>query len=463
MKHVIILGGGISGLSLRYFLKEVHPDLKITLLEKNNGVGGLLQTTTAPPYFFERGARTFKASRSKPLLTLLEDVGMLDQIVLSDPTSHSRFIWKNKTLHKLPRHPLALFTSNLIKPLLFPLLKEWRISPSLLPDESIYEFISRRFGTYMAETFFDPLTLGIYAGDIKKLSITSCFPFLKGLETTYGSVTKGVFYKKRGSTTFPLPKMKGSSLFTLKNGLKDLIDVLAARDRGEILTNSKIEKVTFIDQKVQVYFNGCSMEGDHLFCALPCREAAQLFHDEKVSSFFAELETASLIVVNIGFKEDCLPCNGFGYLIPSGEKEEVLGVVFDSKIFPSQNRNRSETRVSVMMGGAFHPETLKKTKEECIRVALQALKSHLNIDHVADYVDVTQYPQIIPQYHVGHRYRVAELENFLAAQYPQITLLGNYLHGVSVNDCIAIARTRAQNYQKNIAVKKEKDYFVIDK
>ena len=443
---MIILGGGISGLSLRYFLRKNHPDMEITLLEKNHVVGGLLQTTTDAPYFFERGARTFKASRSKPLLTLLEDLGMLDQIVLSDPISSSRFIWKNNTLHKLPNHPLALITSKLITPLFFPFLKEWRISPSLLPDESIYEFVTRRFSTYMAETFFDPLTLGIYAGDIKKLSIKSCFPFLKELEVRYGSITKGMLKKKRRSTNFPVPKMKGSSLFTLKNGLNDLIEALAKKDRGEILTNSKVEKVNFIDQKVQVHFNGRSMEADHLFCALPCREAALLFHDEKVSSFFSKIETVGLAVVNIGFKEDCLPCNGFGYLIPSGEKDEVLGVVFDSKIFPSQNQNFSETRVSVMIGGAFHPETLKKSKEECARIALHALKSHLKIDELADYVNVTKYPQTIPQYHVGHINRVEELENFLEANYPQVTLLGNYLHGVAVNDCIAIAQKKAINF-----------------
>ena len=61
----------------------------------------------------------------------------------------------------------------------------------------------------------------------------------------------------------------------------------------------------------------------------------------------------------------CLPeeFHGFGYLVPSREREDILGVVFDSLTFPGQHAGPDlhaadycpELRLTVMMGGAHHP------------------------------------------------------------------------------------------------------------
>jgi oxygen-dependent protoporphyrinogen oxidase len=43
-KKVCIIGGGISGLSQAYFIKQLNPDLKIMILEKENYLGGCMQS-----------------------------------------------------------------------------------------------------------------------------------------------------------------------------------------------------------------------------------------------------------------------------------------------------------------------------------------------------------------------------------------------------------------------------------
>lgn len=58
-------------------------------------------------------------------------------------------------------------------------------------DESIYDWSMRRLGPYLTEFGLDPMISGIYAGDIKKLSMRSCLPKFWKWEQEHGSVIRG--------------------------------------------------------------------------------------------------------------------------------------------------------------------------------------------------------------------------------------------------------------------------------
>lgn len=387
MKKVIIAGGGISGLVARYRLSKKYPDAEIVLLEKSNRLGGNIETIS-DPYFFEVGPRTLKASRSGALLKLIDELGLSDKILYSSPSAKKRYILKEGKLRSLPK---------LLSPLIIPLLTEWK-KPSFSGDETISSFVERRLGSYAAKTFFDPLTLGIFAGDMRELSVSACFPFLKEMETTYGSLTKGFFRRKKGK--------KG--LLTLEGGLQVLIDQLAQKGRGEILLNTPLD----------------SLDHEALVLALPKEGAAHLFKGDSVArAFFGSIGSVPLTVVNIAYPKKQLKQEGFGYLVPSGEKEKVLGVVFDSSIFPAQSKEQ-ETRLTVM---------LKEGGEE---EALDAVKRHLKIGKKPLAISIKHYPHVVPQYRVGHLERVGAFQEHLKKNYPHITLGGNYLNGVSLNTCV---------------------------
>jgi len=405
MKKIIIAGGGISGLSARYYLSKKHPDAEIILYEKSGKLGGCVHSESSP-FFFERGPRTFKASRSAQLLSLIQELGLEHEITRSSQMSNRRYLWKDQKL----RRPLTLV------PKMIPaLLKEWSRPHSCAGDESIESFAQRRFGSYVAETFFDPIALGIYAGDIGKLSMPSCFPAIKALEMEYGSLTRG-FLKNR-------KKGKGKGLFTLRGGLSLLIQKLAEKGRGDIHLNTPLESL--------------HAGAAYHVLALPAQTVKSLLYfDSEVRAFFDRLDAVNLSVVNVAYDKAVLRQKGFGYLVPSNQGEAVLGVVFDSCIFPEQNQSACETRLTVMLGGAFHPNLDPATARE---KALASLRSHLNIRAVPTHCHVTHYPRAIPQYMVGHGERVEALEAILNKRYPHITCIGNYLHGVSINDCIRAA------------------------
>lgn len=399
MKKIVIAGGGITGLAARYYLSKKYPDAEIVLIEKSDRLGGCVESCAAP-FFFERGPRTFKASRSEALLDLIDEMGLSDDILYSSEKAGRRFLWKGGKLHTLsPFSPLFL-------PMIPALLKEWKKPDSLKEDETIASFVSRRLGSYAAETFFDPLALGIFAGDIHTLSMATCFPELKAMERNYGSLTHAFFMKKR--------KKKKKGLFTLRGGLQTLIDQLVKKGRGEIHLNTQLTEPS---------------NEEALVLALSAQGAKELFSQDSIAQrFFDPIETANLTVVNVAYKKDLLKKKGFGYLVPSSENEDILGVVFDSAIFPSQNQKRDETRLTVMLrrGGA--------------QAALRGLHRHLGIHTTPCEVHLKEWKSVIPQYSVGHLARAKAFKQHLKENYPRVACIGNYFYGASLNQCISLAR-----------------------
>lgn len=349
----LIVGGGITGLSAAWFLLKQNPKAKITLLEKENRLGGWIRTSNEGGFLFEKGPRTFPYSRNPHLLELVRDLKL--EIISSEPAAAKRFI-----LHK--GH---LRTPGSFMPMLIPyLIRELFIRPSKADDESIYDFAARRFSPKIAETFFDPLTLGIYSGDIRKLSIRACFPALYKWEREKGSVVRGLFSG---------PKSKAKGLFTVKNGMETLIQELQKQLPIDIVLNCPVEKIS----EHEVTANGKTWQADRVISALPPQYANR-----------------SIWVVNLAYDGDVLSKKGYGYLVPTQENESLLGVIFDSAIFPQQNR-ASETRLTAM---------LRPEEKEPFQAALNALERHLGIKAKPVHTSTFLAKNAIPQFEVGCTY-----------------------------------------------------------
>ena len=99
-------------------------------------------------------------------------------------------------------------------------------------------------------------------------------------------------------------------------------------------------------------------------------------------------------------------------------------MVFDSAIFPTQNQG-DETRLTVML------------REGGVETALEGLQRHLNIHIAPSEVHLKEWKEVIPQYGVDHLKRVERFGEYLKEKYPHVSCIGNYLHGASVNQCIA--------------------------
>ncbi len=386
MKKIVIIGAGISGLAAGWYHKQQGHT--VTILEKSSRAGGWIRSSCDQGFLFEQGPRGFRPSgKGKRTLALVKELGLESELVAADKNARKRFIVLKKRLH-----PFSL-GFLLRQGMASALLRDLLTSASNREDETIADFCTRRFNAKIAQRIVDPLVKGIFGGDAEQLSMRSCFPTVWEAE-------------KKGSVIRNLKKSKDkppASLYSFRNGMERLTERLAEVLKDEIHLNTPIERLD-------------NIKADQIIAAIPAHALAE------IAGIRDPFTYASLTTVSLGWNGAFLPKKGFGFLVPSLEQENFLGMTWDSAIFPEQNRGE-QTRVCVMIEG-----------EGTLDIALKAVKKYLGIEKPPDAHLVGKAMRAIPQYLLGHHKRLA----FFQKQLP-IRLIGNSYTGVGVNDCIEAA------------------------
>lgn len=444
---IAILGAGISGLATAWFCERMHPRAEILLIDKSSRIGGWIQTVQEGGFLFEKGPRALPIGRAATLWEMIRDAGLEKECIFSETGAGRRYIYWKNTLHRVPQGPWSFICSPLTRDLTFSLLKEWRVKRVEGCEETLREFFSRRIDPRFAERLVDPLARGIYAGSIDELSLEACFPRLKEWETDKGSLTRGFLTAQRS---------RERGYFSLRKGLSALLEGLRGQLRGEILLGTEVYGLSKNYKEKMGAFRGSfrvaltkeekewtvntsrgNFYVDKVISALPAFALAEIL-DTSMGALLKKIPYRSLYAVHVGFRKRISLPKGFGYLVPSGEKESLLGVVFDSQIFPQQDDADHYSRLTLMMDASFpNPEMAQ-------RYALHILASHLKISQMPDYMAASFLDRAIPQYVLGHRKSVEEL-NRLAQGVGGLWITGNYLKGLALEDIALHAKNTAIN------------------
>src|SRR5690242_4364803 len=230
MPKVIIVGGGISGLSAAWYLSK--SGIRPTLIEKDARLGGVIRTDSMHGCTVEGGPDSFLAA--KPwAMELIREAGLADKVIGSNDHLRVTYILKNGRLVPLP-DGLMMMVPTKIMPLVGTRLLGWgtkirmgleflrRPPKGALPDRTVHDFLLDHYGQESIDYLAEPLLAGVYGGDPREMSVNSVLARFVEIETKYGSLTRGVL-------ATPKPKGSGtgaSFLNTLKNGLGDLIERL---------------------------------------------------------------------------------------------------------------------------------------------------------------------------------------------------------------------------------------------
>jgi protoporphyrinogen/coproporphyrinogen III oxidase len=165
----------------------------------------------------------------------------------------------------------------------------------------------------------------------------------------------------------------------------------------------------------------------------------------EVAAELEPVDSVGLGVVNLGFGPDAFaePPEGFGFLVPATEKDvNILGTLFASSVFPPQAPEGCHA-LRVFVGGVRSPDWLDLPEEELVRRSILELSRFVEVREEPRTVYVSRYKEAVPQFYPGHADRIERVERLLEA-HPGLYLVGNYLHGVSVNDCVVNARKTAR-------------------
>jgi len=431
-RHFIVLGAGISGLATGWFIKQRFPDDHLTILEKTSRPGGWIQSIHLKGFLFEQGPRSCRPQGAGlQTLALIEALGLQEEVICPAPEAHQRFIYYQNKLQPLPKRLREVPFSPLMKGWAKALWQDWRAPMRQTEDESIASFFKRRLGDQWVKRLIDPFTLGIYAGDCERLSLQSCFPNFDAWERQ-GSLFKGAWQKAAVvEASAWVQSFCKQPLFSFKNGMETLPRALAMQLKECLHYQQDIQAI--YDKSVLLK-TGEEIRGDYIISTLPTYALASLVPQQKsLQKLLKELSYTTVAIVHLGF-HNRLPLKGFGYLVPSSVDIPFLGCVWDSSVFPQQNRENCSC-LTVMLGGSHHPQVATWSEEKMIGYVLETLKQHLGFSMEPTVIHCQIAHQAIPQYEVGYAEWKKQVQ-----ESSSLILSGNGLRGVAVNDCIAYSK-----------------------
>jgi oxygen-dependent protoporphyrinogen oxidase len=448
--HVVIVGGGLTGLATAYRLKRVAPGVAVTLLEGRGRVGGNVGTESHDGFRVEAGPNGFLDA--KPFLpNLCRDLGLSDRLITgSDAARKNRFLYLRGRLHQMPAGPLGLLASPLLSP-----RGKWDLfaEPFRRPkrpthDESVAEFVTRRAGKEAARVFADALVTGIHGGDPAELSAAAAFPRLPVLERTYGSIVRGFLKSakqkrrdtldaERRGVSPPVPAGP-PRMWSFREGLQVLTDALASDLGPAARTGVSVKSIRRTATGWTVHGDGRdAWPADAVVLACPAYEQAAVLADldPPLADLVGGIRYNRIAVVALGYRQSDCPGvpDGFGYIAPQNTRRDLLGVQWCSSIYPDR-APAGHVLWRALCGGVHRGDVLQWDDARLVRAVHAELRLALGVAGEPVFARVVRWPRAIPQYVVGHLDWVSRIDA-AAARHPGLFLTGNAYRGVALGDC----------------------------
>lgn len=467
---VLVVGSGISGSTAAFYVHKTGANVLLT--ETRDVVGGNLISKKEDGFLWEEGPNSFQPNPA--ILRFAKDLGMLDELVLADPTL-PRFVYWNNELFALPGGLSDLPTFNLLT---------WPgkiraaigalgfIAPKPKEEESIQEFVTRHLGAETFERIIDPFVSGVYAGDPKKLSMKAALRKVKALEDL--GVTPGILdgaivrinqiaaeKKKNKERDADLPTIPGGSLGSFQDGLQSLCLKVQSILGDKVRVSHKLVAVTREGPAWLSEFDTPkgkkTIRSKALLVTAPGYVAADIFAGEGgvlpqakplADVYYPPVASVTLAYPNSAFKK---PLNGFGHLIPRAMGVRTLGTIWSSSLFPGRVPEGYSMLLNYI-GGARDVGIAELSQDEIVAQVHADVKSILLKEDapLPRVLGCRVWPRAIPQYQKGHLELLAGVEAGVK-ELPGLFLGGNYRTGVAFGDCVQYGADVAKDVAAFIA------------
>jgi protoporphyrinogen/coproporphyrinogen III oxidase len=475
-QKVVVIGAGISGLACAYRLKQLG--VPCLVLEAQDRPGGVIGTIRQNGFLFETGPQCPRFPQS--VWQLVRDLSLEAEFVAGDPGA-KRYILRNGRLHRAPFSPAGLVATRLmgLGSKLRILTEVFGSSRPPVNEETLADFVQRKFGAEVLDYLVDPLISTVFFGDAHKMGMESAFPALVEWEREQGSVARGALRarnsKRQAANADTSLRQAGTnrdrdglrvtdalpSLGSFRAGMGMLPERLAAELHAEMHYGAVIADIeqsknengeTEAAWKISLA-NGEKIVAEHLILAIPAYAAAQLLviAAPHLAAPLQAIEYAPVCAVGSAYDRSQVvnPLDGFGFIVPRREGFRAICTFWNSSLFPGRAPEGKVLMTSfagrtISSGSAgFNDERYAQTVEaENARVL--GIKGP-PLDRV-----VWKDSRALPQYNVGHARRVAEIQGILETM-PNLQIIGNFLKGRSIGDCADIAFAAAEHLHSRIA------------
>ncbi|NUO97290.1 MAG: protoporphyrinogen oxidase [Nonomuraea sp.] len=449
--HVVVIGGGISGLAAAWFLRQGTGErVKVTVLEGSPRVGGKLHASEVAGVSVDAGAEAMLARRPEGT-DLARAVGLGDDLVFPGTTRSS--VYSRGALRQLPKGQVMgvpadlteLARSGIVSPgglLRVPL--DQILPPTLVrTDVSVAAYIRARMGAEVVERLVEPLLGGVYAGRADRLSLEATMPQVAAVAKAERSLLSAARHIVEEA-----PKNAGPVFTSLRRGVGSLPEAVAKASGADVRTGVTVRELHRTEHGWRLVAGPVPrpevIEADAVILAAPAAAASRLLRAEvpKAASELARIEYASMAVVTLAYPIDAFPepPAGSGYLVPPVEGRPVKAVTFSSVKWPHLTGDLLIVRCSIGRIGEEH--LLQRDDGELVSLATAEMADVMGARGLPADTRVTRWGGGLPQYNVGHLDRVARVRAAVSGA-PGLAVCGAAYDGIGIPACVGTARTAA--------------------
>ena len=442
-KHIIVIGGGISGLAAAHRLTELGRagslDLRVTLLEASDRLGGVIVTEHADDLLIELGPDSYITDKPAAL-RLCERLGLADRLIAPQQGALKLYTVHRGTLTPLPEGFLLMAPTRVGSVLRSPVFS-WggKLRMALEPlvprrvddgDESLASFVRRRLGREVLERVAQPLIGGIYASDPEALSLAATMPRFPEMEHTHGSVIIGTRRaQKRRARATDETGARWSLFVSIDGGMEVLVRrIEEAVGAGVVRLGETVRKLGWNPDthRWRLDTSRSGFEADAVICTLPADTAATALTtvDPGLAAELRAIPFSSTATINLAYRRSDIahPLDGYGFVVPHVERRRIMACTFSSVKYAGR-APKDVALLRCFAGGALQPDLLDQPDEALEAQVREDLEALLSISGIPTLFRTTRYADSMPQYNVDHLGRVERIEARLR-QFPTLALAG---------------------------------------
>ncbi|WP_337969818.1 protoporphyrinogen oxidase [Virgibacillus salexigens] len=449
-KQIVIIGGGITGLSAAYYIQREIKAKKlpytVKLVEASERLGGKIKTLKRDGFTIEQGPDSL-LSRKPTAMKLVKELGLEDQVI-RNATGQSYLLVDNK-LHKMPKGTYMGVPKNVRSLLSSTVLSSKGKIRALADimvskgkadtDQSLGAFFRRRFGNELLVNQVEALLTGIHSGNIDQMSLKATYPTFLELEQTYGSVMKGL------SKTMPKPtktkrnQPSSGAFFSFKNGLETLIHRL--EDKLDLGMLHKGTAVDHIEKKNHGYHlllsDGNVLQADAVIVSTPHFTVPKIFSQYDFFHVFKGVPATSTANVVLAFDQSAIKndIDGTGFLVSRNSNYQITACTWTHKKWPTTSPE-GKILLRCYVGRPGNEDIVDLSDDELTDIVLNDLNKIMKIKDDPEFCVITRWKNARPQYTVGHVERLAEVRRKTETYLPGVFLTGCSYDGAGIPDCI---------------------------
>jgi oxygen-dependent protoporphyrinogen oxidase len=355
-----------------------------------------------------------------------------------------------------PTEPAALLRSRLLSwpGKLRMLLEPWvpRRSEGLLTDgvsgdESVEDFVVRRFGRQTYQRIAEPVLGGLFVADATRLSARRALgPFVE-LEKSRGSVLRGLRAapapsRARSEDPVHASRPSAPSQLTLESGLGSLITRLTEEIPASWLQlGCRVKAIRSMPEQARWLIETTSgnWRAREVVLACPAPHCRDLLRASLplLARALEEIHFGSCVTVNAVYRRSHLRRlpNDFGFFVPRSAPYHILAASFPSEKFPAR-APEEHVIVRTFQGGALDPDALDLDDRALAQRSHEDLAQLIGATAQPLSSLVSRFRQSMPQFELGHFARVENLKHQIEA-HSGLHIVGSGLSAYGLPDCVA--------------------------